>query len=243
MFSAAGFLVLYLIQRIQGHLPLNPIALKGVRPDIAMNTAISFVTNTNWQAYVPETTMSYLTQAAGLAVQNFVSAATGMAVAVALIRGFTRSQRDGIGNFWADLVRGTLYILVPISFVIGDRARRPRRRHDVRRAGARDDARGCLADDHARPGREPGGDQAARHERRRVLQRELRAPVRVEHAVHGLPAASRRCSLIPFSFPFLYGRMLGRLKEGLAIIAAMLILIGAGFADLARAPRPARRRR
>ena len=118
MFSAAGFLVLYLLQRIQGHLPFNPISLKGVRPDIAMNTAISFVTNTNWQAYVPETTMSYLTQAAGLAVQNFVSAATGMAVAVALIRGFTRSSTIGIGNFWADIVRGTLYILIPLSLVL-----------------------------------------------------------------------------------------------------------------------------
>ena len=188
MFSAAGFLVLYIIQRIQGHLPFNPISLKGVRPDIAMNTSISFVTNTNWQAYVPETTVSYLTQFAGLAVQNFVSAATGMAVAVAMVRGFTHSNRNGIGNFWADLVRGTLYILIPLALIIGGRARRTRQRHDVRRPGARQDARGRRADDHARPRREPGRDQAARHERRRVLQRELGAPVRVGHAVHRLPA-------------------------------------------------------
>ncbi|MDX6570569.1 MAG: potassium-transporting ATPase potassium-binding subunit, partial [Gaiellales bacterium] len=118
MFSAAGFLAVYLIERTQGHLPFNPISLKGVRPDIAMNTAISFVTNTNWQSYVPETTMSYATQAVGLAVQNFVSAATGMAVAVALVRGFTRSHQSGIGNFWADIVRGVLYILIPLSLII-----------------------------------------------------------------------------------------------------------------------------
>jgi potassium-transporting ATPase potassium-binding subunit len=117
LFNAAGFLLLYLIQRVQDMLPLNPQALAGVGPDLAFNTAMSFTTNTNWQSYVPEVTMSYLTQMLGLTVHNFVSAATGIALAVALIRGFSRRSAKGIGNFWADLTRCTLYILLPISFV------------------------------------------------------------------------------------------------------------------------------
>jgi potassium-transporting ATPase potassium-binding subunit len=117
LFNAAGFLLLYLIQRVQDMLPLNPQALAGVGPDLAFNMAMSFTTNTNWQSYVPEVTMSYLTQMLGLTVHNFVSAATGIALAVALIRGFSRRSAKGIGNFWADLTRCTLYILLPISFV------------------------------------------------------------------------------------------------------------------------------
>jgi K+-transporting ATPase ATPase A chain len=118
LFNAAGFLLLYLIQRVQGMLPLNPQGLAGVGPDSSFNTAMSFTTNTNWQSYVPEVTMSYLTQMAGLTVHNFVSAATGIALAVALIRGFARRSAKGIGNFWTDLTRCTLYILLPISFVM-----------------------------------------------------------------------------------------------------------------------------
>ncbi|WP_145272897.1 potassium-transporting ATPase subunit KdpA [Prescottella equi] len=117
-FSAASVLLLYFLQRIQGVLPLGG-GLEGVSPAVAFNTAASFVANTNWQSYVPETTMSHLTQAAGLAVQNFVSAAVGMAVAAALIRGFVRVSRGGeIGNFWIDLTRGALRILLPFAFVI-----------------------------------------------------------------------------------------------------------------------------
>jgi potassium-transporting ATPase potassium-binding subunit len=117
LFNFVGFLVLYLLQRAQGSLPLNPQGFPGVTPDLAFNTAVSFVTNTNWQSYVGETTMSYLAQMVGLAVQNFVSAATGIALAVALIRGFARRSAKGIGNFWVDLTRCTLYILLPISFI------------------------------------------------------------------------------------------------------------------------------
>jgi len=117
MFSAAGFLLLYALQRLQGVLPLNPPGFGAVPPDLSFNTAASFITNTNWQAYGGETTMSYLTQMAGLTVQNFVSAATGMAVLVALIRGLARKSVETIGNFWVDLVRTTLYILLPLSFV------------------------------------------------------------------------------------------------------------------------------
>ncbi|MBI4633320.1 MAG: potassium-transporting ATPase subunit KdpA [Deltaproteobacteria bacterium] len=117
VFGAAGFLVLYLLQRFQGALPFNPQKLPSVAPGLAFNTAVSFVTNTNWQNYGGETTMSYLTQMAGLGVQNFVSAATGMAVLVALVRGFKRHSAQTIGNFWVDLTRSTFYILLPLSVV------------------------------------------------------------------------------------------------------------------------------
>jgi potassium-transporting ATPase potassium-binding subunit len=117
-FSLFGFLALYALQRLQGVLPFNPQALSEISPDSALNTSISFVTNTNWQSYVPESTMSYFTQMAGLTVHNFVSAATGIALALALIRGFVRRSAKTIGNFWADLTRCTLYILLPISIVV-----------------------------------------------------------------------------------------------------------------------------
>jgi potassium-transporting ATPase potassium-binding subunit len=113
-----GFVVVYLLQRLQGWLPLNPQELAAVGPDSAFNTAVSFATNTNWQGYGGETTMSYLTQMLGLGVQNFLSAASGMAVLVALIRGLTRKQTANIGNFYVDFVRGTLYILFPLSLLL-----------------------------------------------------------------------------------------------------------------------------
>jgi potassium-transporting ATPase potassium-binding subunit len=118
LFGAVSAVLLYAIQRMQGLLPLNPRGFGAVRPDLAFNTAVSFVTNTNWQNYGGETTMSYLTQMLGLTVQNFASAATGMAVLMALIRGFARHSAHTIGNFWVDLVRGTLYILLPLSLVV-----------------------------------------------------------------------------------------------------------------------------
>ena len=117
-FNLVGFIVVYLLQRMQGSLPLNPQRFAGVAPDLAFNTAVSFATNTNWQAYAGETTMSDLTQMLGLGVQNFVSAASGMAVLVALIRGFVRRESAVIGNFWIDLTRTTLYILLPLSLVL-----------------------------------------------------------------------------------------------------------------------------
>ncbi len=118
LFSLSGMLLLYGLQRLQGLLPLNPQGFGPVAPDLAFNAAASFTTNTNWQAYSGERTMSYLTQMAGLTVQNFVSAATGIAVAVALIRGLSRRSAEAIGNFWVDLVRATLYVLLPISVVV-----------------------------------------------------------------------------------------------------------------------------
>lgn len=118
VFNAAGILFLYGLQRLQSFLPLNPANLGAVAPDLAFNTAVSFTTNTNWQAYGGETTMSYLTQMLSLTVQNFISAATGMAVLVALIRGLSRSTSTTLGNFWSDMVRSTLYILMPLALLL-----------------------------------------------------------------------------------------------------------------------------
>ena len=120
IFSLATILLTYAIERLQGLIPivrLNPQHLAGVEPYLAWNTAVSFATNTNWQSYVPETTMSYLTQMAGLATHNFWSAATGMALAIAFIRGIARREAKTLGNFWVDLTRGTLWVLLPISIV------------------------------------------------------------------------------------------------------------------------------
>jgi potassium-transporting ATPase potassium-binding subunit len=116
-FSLFAVLVCYAMQRLQASLPLNPAGFANVPPGVSFNTAVSFATNTNWQAYGGETTMSHLVQMAALAVQNFMSAAVGMAVVVAMIRGFTRRHADGIGNFWVDVTRTTLYILIPFSIV------------------------------------------------------------------------------------------------------------------------------
>lgn len=117
-FSLVGFFAVYLLQRLQIFLPFNPQTFQAPSPDLSFNTAVSFFTNTNWQAYAGENTMSYFTQALGLTVQNFVSAATGMAVLVALIRGLVRHETKQIGNFWVDLVRSTLYILLPLAAIL-----------------------------------------------------------------------------------------------------------------------------
>jgi K+-transporting ATPase ATPase A chain len=118
VFNGLGFLMLYALLRLQGSLPLNPQGFGGVAPDLAFNTAVSFVTNTNWQSYAGEQTMSHLSQMAGLAVQNFLSAATGIALALGLVRAFARSGAATIGNFWVDVTRTTLYVLLPLSILI-----------------------------------------------------------------------------------------------------------------------------
>ena len=118
LFNLAGFLLLYILQRFQGSLPFNPMGMGNVPADLAFNTTASFVTNTNWQNYGGESTMSYLTQMAGLTVQNFVSAATGIAIAIALIRALSRKSLKTLGNFWVDLTRCTLYILLPLCILL-----------------------------------------------------------------------------------------------------------------------------
>ena len=177
-FSVAGFLVLYGVQRLQGVLPLNPRGLDAVPPDLAFNTAISFITNTNWQNYAGETTMSHLTQMLGLTVHNFVSAATGLAMAFALVRGFARSSATTVGNFWADLTRITLYLLLPGAIVgalvlvaLGV---------PQTLAGSIDATtlEGAEANDFDRADGEPGNHQGAWHQRRRLLQRQFRPSVR-----------------------------------------------------------------
>jgi K+-transporting ATPase ATPase A chain len=118
VFNIIGIVVVYALQRLQAYLPLNPMTRPALNPDLAFNTAVSFATNTNWQSYGGETTLSYLTQMLGLTVQNFVSAATGMAILVAVIRGFIQKQVETIGNFWVDLTRSTLYILLPLALIV-----------------------------------------------------------------------------------------------------------------------------
>jgi len=118
LFAAASFVFVYLVQRLQALLPINPSGFCAVTPDCSFNTAVSFATNTNWQSYGGETTMSYLTQMLALTTQNFVSAAAGMAALVALIRGLTRRECASLGNFWVDLTRGTLYVLLPLSLLL-----------------------------------------------------------------------------------------------------------------------------
>src|SRR6266852_5149500 len=118
LFSGASMVLLYLIERIQKWLPFNPQKLPNVEPGLAWGTAASFTTNTNWQSYVPETTMSYLTQMAGLAYHNFVSAAAGIALAIAAVRGIARREKKTIGNFWVDVVRSVLWVLLPICIVV-----------------------------------------------------------------------------------------------------------------------------
>jgi len=117
LFSGVTMALTYLIERVQNHLPLNPQKLAAVAPDLAFNTAASFTTNTNWQAYVPETTMSYLTQMTALAYHNFISAAVGIALAIAVVRGIARREKDTIGNFWVDMTRATLWVLLPACIV------------------------------------------------------------------------------------------------------------------------------
>ena len=126
-FSLVSCVVLYGIQRLQAHLPFNPTNVGAVSPHLSFNTATSFVTNTNWQSYGGENTMSHLTQIGGLLVQHFASAAVGMAVVVALIRGIARSRTTDLGNFWVDLVRGTLRILLPMAILFAVDPRQPGR--------------------------------------------------------------------------------------------------------------------
>ena len=117
-FSTASFLVLYLILRFQDMLPFNPQGFKGTTPDLAFNTAISFVTNTNWQSYVPEQSLSAFSQMAGLTSHNFLSAAAGIALAAAVTRAFAANRSEGLGNFWVDLTRISLYVLLPVSIIL-----------------------------------------------------------------------------------------------------------------------------
>ena len=176
LFNLAGFVLLYAMERLQASLPLNPQGMTNVAPDLAFNTAVSFVTNTNWQNYGGETTMSYLIQMAGLTVHNFVSAATGIALALVFIRGFSRNSAKTLGNFWADLTRCVLYVLLPIAIVAGcsSSGRASRKISAPTPMSQRSKARSRpLRKAHRLANR----DQDARHQWRRLYERQCRAPV------------------------------------------------------------------
>ena len=216
-FSLVSVVGLYALQRFQANLPLSS-GFPGVDPALAFNTAVSFVTNTNWQAYSGEATMGHLVQMAGLAVQNFVSAAVGIAVAIALIRGFTRSQdrsdRQLLGRPGARVVR----ILLPLAVIAAivlialGAIQNLSSGTDVDHAG-----RGAP-DHHRRTGRLAGGDQGARHQRRRLLQRQLRPPVREPDALSNI-FENFLLLLIPVALTRTFGVMVGDKRQGYAILA------------------------
>ncbi len=187
LFNAAGFLCVYALMRLQGLLPLNPAGMSAVAPDLTFNTAVSFATNTNWQNYGGESTLSYLTQMVGLTTQNFVSAATGIALAVALIRGFARASAKTVGNFWVDLTRCTLYVLLPLSIIAAHHSRLAGRSAEPRRLCRCNDARGRQADDQPGAGGLADRHQAARHQWRRLLERQLFGALREPDAAQQFP--------------------------------------------------------
>ncbi len=234
IFSGFALLITYAIFRLQGVLPFNPQHLPGVTPALAWNTAVSFVTNTNWQAYSGETTMSYLSQMGSLAVQNFVSAAVGVAVAVALIRGFQRKGSKTIGNFWVDLVRTVLYILLPISLVAAvvfmaqgaiQTLGGPVHIYDALNGGRQTIPRGPVASQEVikQLGTNGGGffnaNGASPFENPTGL-------------TNFLSILLILC--IPVSLTYTFGKMVGSVRQGVALLAVMAILFG-GWLGIASA--------
>jgi len=230
-FSCVSVLGLFLLQRVQGALPLNPTNVGSVAPALAFNTAVSFVTNTNWQSYGAESTMSHLTQMAGLTVQNFVSAAVGIAVAIAVVRGITRRRSETIGNFWADLTRATTRILLPLALVLAlvlaglgvvQTLSGPATAHTV--AGATQEIfRGPVASQEAikELGTNGGGPLGANS------AHPFENPTGLTNLVEMWALLA-----IPFALTFAFGRLVGDRRQGWAIFAAMLAL-WAGSAALA----------
>lgn len=228
-FSAISMLVLYAIFRLQGSLPLNPIDLGAVDRYVAFNTASSFVTNTNWQPYGGETTMSFLSQMVALTFQNFVSAAAGMAVLVALFRGFTRSKRDEVGNFWRDLVRGTVYVLLPLSGIV---ALILVSQGVVQTLGANETVTGIQGFEQTLA-RGPVAGQIA------IKQLGTNGGgffnVNSAHPFEGGgPIAgfieSLSILLIPAALTYTFGRWVGNVRQGWALFAVMLVLLLGGLA-------------
>ena len=228
LFSAVSMIVLYAMQRMQQWLPWNPQGFGAVAPDLAFNTAASFTTNTNWQAYSGESTMSYFTQMAGLAYHNFVSAAVGIAIAIAFIRGIAQKEKETLGNFWVDLVRCLLWVLLPICIVgalvlVSQGVVQNLRPYDKAAVidpqsvtapdavGQAADDRRQGADDRAGPGGVAGDHQAVRNQRRRLHEREQRAPVREPDAAVQLPRDVRH--LRHFGRPHVHARRHDRLAQ------------------------------
>jgi K+-transporting ATPase ATPase A chain len=223
-FSGVALLIGYLIFRLQGVLPFNPQHLKGVSPALAWNTIVSFVTNTNWQAYSGETTMSYLSQMGDLAVQNFLSAAVGMAVAVALIRGFSRRGSKTIGNFWVDFVRGTIYVLLPIAFVAAivfmaqgalETLGGPVHIHDALNGVSQTIPRGPVASQEVikQLGTNGGGFFNANG------ADPFENPTGLTNLLSILLILA-----VPVSLTYTFGKMVGGIRQGVALLAVMAIL-------------------
>jgi K+-transporting ATPase ATPase A chain len=230
IFSGVTLLIGYMLLRLQGHLPLNPQHLPDVGPALSWNTIVSFVTNTNWQSYSGETTMSYLSQMGTLALQNFLSAAIGIAVAVALIRGFARKNSKTIGNFWVDLVRGTLYILLPIAFIfaiifIAQGAIQTLgglvHIHDVLNGVRQTIPRGPVASQEAikQLGTNGGGFFNANG------AMPFENPTGLTNF---LSMALILC--IPVALTYVFGKMVGHLRQGAAVLAVMVIIFGSWLA-------------
>ncbi len=228
-FNTLGFLLLYAILRVQGVLPFNPDGIGGMAPDLAFNTAVSFVTNTNWQAYSGEAQMTYLGQMVGLTVQNFVSAATGMAVALAVIRGFAGPKGTGLGNFWVDMTRSVLYVLLPLSVLLGLYLAWqgiPQTMLGHVDATTLEGAQQVIA-------RGPAASQIA------IKQLGTNGGgffgVNAAHPFENPTIASDVIQtlailLIPVAFCFLFGRMAGDRRQGRAIFAAMGVMFVVGLA-------------
>ena len=230
IFSAVALGVTYLIFRLQGVLPFNPQHLPAVPPALAWNTSVSFVTNTNWQAYSGETTMSYLSQMGSLAVQNFLSAAVGVAVAIALIRGFARKGSKTIGNFWVNLVRGTLYVLLPIAFVFAivftaqgvlQTLAGPVPIHDALNGVRQVIPRGPVASQETikRLGTNGGG----------FFNANGASPFENPTGLTNLLSiALMMC--IPVALTYTFGKMVGSIRQGAALLAVMAIIFGGWLA-------------
>jgi K+-transporting ATPase ATPase A chain len=232
LFHAAGFLLLYLLQRCQAFLPLNPQNLPGVVPVLAFNTAVSFMTNTNWQAYAGETTMSYMTQMLGLTVQNFVSAASGMAVLAAFIRGLARQRAATIGNYWVDMVRTVLYILLPLSIAFsillvsqGVVQTLAPAVHVPRLQGTIDSRDQAVAEQVI-----PRGPAASQVAIKQIgtngggffnsnSAHPLENPTPISNALELLAIL-----LLPAALCYTFGKMVGDTRQGWAILAAMLLV-------------------
>jgi len=230
VFSGVALLVCYGFFRLQGRLPFNPQHLPGVTPALAWNTAVSFVTNTNWQAYSGESTMSYLSQMGALAVQNFLSAAVGIAVAVALIRGFARKGARTVGNFWVDLVRGTLYVLLPIAFVAAivfmaqgalQTLSGPAHIHDALNNASQVIPRGPVASQETikQLGTNGGGFFNANG------ADPFENPTGLTNF---LSIALILC--IPVSLTYTFGKMVGHVRQGVAVLGVVAIIFGAWLA-------------
>lgn len=228
IFNGIGLAVLVLLQLVQGVLPLNPAGLGPVRWDTAINTAVSFVTNTNWQSYSGETTMSYLTQMAGLAVQNFLSAAVGIVSAVALVRGFARKNTPNIGNFWVDIVRTVVYVLLPIAAIFAVvlvsqgvvQTLGPPVIVQTLETGTQTISVGPVASQVAikHLGTNGGGFFNANS------AHPFENPTGVTNIIEIFLLL-----LIPVSMPFAFGAMIGNRRQGYAIFAAMFLLFLAGL--------------